>query len=250
MPPKVQTIQEIMAELNPAYQTRKDFINQQITAVPQQLQADEQILEGQRQKVFGDITQQASDRGMFFSGIPASEQAMYTGTNYLPALTKLRQGAQTQQGTLRQTLSDIDADIYKTAFGVNKDQSNRAQDYQERLRQEQLAREKESRDNELAIRLAGIRSAGSTAAPEPEYSRRADGGFNFKAPDGRSISAAQYAQMTGQPIQNVLADMAAQGDAYAKQVLNAMVNDPGYAANPTGFMNYYRPIFWGTYETS
>ncbi len=257
---EVQSIQDIINQLNPTVAGRKDFISQQINAVPQSLQSSEAALQNQLNGAFGQIQQGASNRGIFFSGIPLAEQAQYTGTQYAPALAKLRQSAMDQQGALRQTLSDIDSDVYKQAFGINQQQQKDANDYQERLRQEQQAREKEERDwqrqqqlqqqkmshDEKMARMSG---GGGAAAPTATYTRKSDGGFNFKDNSGRTISAAQYAQMMGVPVQNVLADMASQGDQYARQVLNAMANDPGYQKNPTGFKNYYRPIFWGTYET-
>lgn len=63
------------------------------------------------------------------------------------------------------------------------------------------------------------------------YQQRAGGGYNFQAPNGQAISAAQYAQLTGTSLRTLLSSMAAGGDNGAKTALNYVGNDNGINEN-------------------
>lgn len=77
-----------------------------------------------------------------------------------------------------------------------------------------------------------------STAPKALSQKRADGGFNFQDPNGQAISAAKYAQLTGQDIMGVLLKMGQEGDKFAAQTYNQLKTKPG-SVRPSA-------IFWGT----
>jgi hypothetical protein len=92
---------------------------------------------------------------------------------------------------------------------------------------------------------------GAQAAPKANMAQRAGGGFNFTDAGGKPISAAKYAQMTGQSINNVLAQMAKSGDGYAANAYNWLRSIQGtdFANNPQKLYKAanknFSALFWG-----
>src|SRR5690348_17276641 len=84
--PQVQTLAQAMAELDPAYAASRDVVSQQQAALPAKFNAQRAALTAEKGQGFNAINNQATGRGLSFSGIPLDEQATYLSTKYLPGM--------------------------------------------------------------------------------------------------------------------------------------------------------------------
>lgn len=141
-------LSQIMSELDTSYQPQKDLYNKQISGVDPALEAEQQGLQAQKEDSFRGITEQANRRGLFYSGVPITEQARYTGGQFLPALANLRGKYYTQKNSLTEALNNL---------GIQ--QVQRAQD----IRQTELANDESARrfNMEQAARDKAAASAGA-----------------------------------------------------------------------------------------
>jgi hypothetical protein len=123
----VRSLQQIVNELNKADSGQISSLQKRQTLIPQQIASEEKGLAGKQEQAFGQILGGARQRGLGFSGIPLSEQAKYTSTEYLPALARLRQQGQEQRMSLADQIMGIRANNSKMAQGLRSDELNRAE---------------------------------------------------------------------------------------------------------------------------
>lgn len=127
--PTVQTIGDIVKELNPAFQPGIDLAKEEMALIEPQLQADIAGAEQAKINEFRNITNIANRRGMTFSGIPIGEQARYIGEKFLPAVQQLKTGAQKERIRIRDIIAGIQRDSYLQAFGERGKQQDRLFDF-------------------------------------------------------------------------------------------------------------------------
>ena len=122
--PVVQTLAQAMSDLDPAYASSRDVVNKQIAAVPAQYDAQRSALTAAKGQGFNDINNQATGRGMSFSGIPADEQATYLSTKYLPGMQQANRDQNDAQLKLQGNLADLAKQQQTAAIGrVDQQQS-------------------------------------------------------------------------------------------------------------------------------
>jgi len=187
---------------------------------------------------------------------PISQSLTEQGSQYTQAaqdLSELQQRAQEAASGIYQGQQDklsYAQNLYNTLYQREADAEKARQaelDRQEQIRQfnEQLAASKKSSGS---YNLGGTASTASTAGGATAVQRNG-GGFNFTDSSGNAISAAKYAQLTGQGIGTVLANMANKGDAYAAQLYNQLKSDPFFGKGDANYdnkiKNQYSAIFWG-----
>ena len=104
-----RSLQQVLGELDSVYQPQVDTLRQRQDAIPGQIQAEEQGLEGKRQFAHQDILNAARRRGtgVAFGGIPIAEQTKYDSTDYMPALARLRQSGREQATSLEDAINGI-----------------------------------------------------------------------------------------------------------------------------------------------
>ena len=102
-----RTLQQIITELNPAYQPQINTLRQRQALIPGQTVAEEKGLQAKQESAFGDILGGARRRGLGFSGIPLEEQAKYTSTEFLPAVARLKQQSKDQAFSLEDAILGI-----------------------------------------------------------------------------------------------------------------------------------------------
>ena len=248
-----RTLDQILADINAKTDPQRSLVLNQIADIPKQQAAEEAGLKAQEQQGYTDILDGARRRGLGFSGIPLGEQAQYHATQYLPAAAKLRTSFNDRQNTLQGTLASLDANNYAQANDIYNQELARElerQKFDYQRQQDALDRQAAvgNGNSSLADMLGGGSTATTQAAQKPAAlaSQRANGGFNFQSADGKSISAAKYAQLTGQDIRDVLYQMGQSGDAYSAQLYNQIVQDPFFTKNISQYAKQYAPIFWGT----
>ena len=145
-PPQVQSIEEIMKMYDPLYAARRNDINTQIQQAPQYEQAALSQADALKNQAFGQITQGAQNKGLFFSGIPLAEQAGYLATQYAPKVLGVKQDTMKQQGLLRSTLSELAGEQSKMALGTQQDQQKQAMTYSEARRAEEVQRQRDQQN--------------------------------------------------------------------------------------------------------
>lgn len=106
--PTVQSLSDVYNELNSAYAGGRDVINEQISGLGEKYGAQRTALEAEKVQGFDTINEQATGRGMAFSGIPLDEQAKYLSTKYLPGVQQLDYQQNAEVLTMRGQLADID----------------------------------------------------------------------------------------------------------------------------------------------
>jgi hypothetical protein len=116
--PQVQSLADIMAELNPAYAATTDVIGKQRAGLGAKYDTQRTALGAEKTQGFNQINNQATGRGMSFTGIPLDEQSTYLSTKYLPAYAKTF----TDQ-------NDEDLAYQKEAAGVQRDVAGQALSY-------------------------------------------------------------------------------------------------------------------------
>lgn len=141
-----RTLDQIISELNSASQPTVDLIKRRKAEIPGQLEADEQQLEARQTRAFDGILRGARRRGLGFSGIPLSEQADYTATEFLPALARARSASRDRELSLEQSL----VDLYRNNDLRGRDIFQAEQDRAEQQRQFNLQLE-ESRRQARAV---------------------------------------------------------------------------------------------------
>lgn len=141
-------IGQIVEELKAAYEPQVTAINQQVANLPAEYQAQSAGLEQAKQNAFGDITNQASARGLAYSGMPIAEQSKYVGTKFLPAMAQLQAQQNQQKFSLTSALNELNMKKYAQAQAV---------------RQQELDREEQARQAE-ANRQAQLQAAREQAA--------------------------------------------------------------------------------------
>jgi hypothetical protein len=173
MAPTVQSLDQILAGLEPAYGASRSLYNQQLSTVPQQGQAVIAGLDTAKQNSFRDINTGANSKGLAFSGVPIAEQSRYLGEKYLPAVAGVQADTQKQTFTLQQALASLEADKYKTGLSTQQDQQKVLTAYQEAERQRQFEAQQKEADRQNQLKAA---AANRAPGPSAGDIRKADVG--------------------------------------------------------------------------
>ncbi len=180
---------------------------------------------------------------------PISQTLTDQGTQYTQAdedLAKLQdQASQAAQGIYQgqQDKLSYAQNLYNTLYQKEKDAQATAQaeaDRQEQIREFNAGLSAKSGGGTGNIILGNSQPSSAT----PGMQKRSNGGFNFQDSGGNAISAAKYAQLTGQDVASVLKYMAQNGDSYALDAYNALSKVKNDAAKANVLKNY-NSLFWG-----
>ena len=171
--PTVQSVEQIIADLNPAYAGSESVIAQRRAALPGQFDAQRAGLEAAKVQGFNQINNQATGRGMSFSGIPLDEQANYLSTKYLPGMQQLTFQQNEANLALDDALAKINQERRLKAMDIRQNQQTALEDYLSKERQLAWEREKFNAQMEFdrwKERQANARNAAEIAAsrgPDP-----------------------------------------------------------------------------------
>lgn len=266
-------VQQGGAAVAPIYAGQQQAIAGQMSDVDALYNAMVQGVESQQATNLADITASAQQRGVY-SPEMARQTAASLGQAGQLAGAQLGVGRAANQASLAEILASLGVGRQQAAvdFGgliQQRDLAERnAQLERQKLQQEynlgitEAEREAELNRQERELKQiqsdysrrysssggsgGGSRRGGSQqTANGPRYSQRQDGGFNFVDGQGRPISAAKYAQLTGQDVRSVLGAMGQAGDKYAAQVYNQLRADPFVQKNEGRYKQLYSSIFWG-----
>jgi len=124
MQPQVQSLAEIMAELNPAYSASTDVLKKQQGNLGAKYDTQRQGLTAEKGQGFNAINNQATGRGLSFSGIPIDEQATYLSTKYLPAYAKTFTDQNEEDLNYAGKIADVGINQTNQALGVKGTQQS------------------------------------------------------------------------------------------------------------------------------
>lgn len=171
-----RTLDQIIAELNPTYEPQIQSLRSRQALIPKQIAEEEKGLQAKQETAFGDILGGARRRGLGFSGIPLSEQARYTSTEFLPALARLRQQGKEQAFSLEDAI-----------LGISERRNTLAQ----QLRQQEIDRAEQMRQfNESLAEQQRQRAAASAAAFSPSFDGATSAGGSTQTPSLKDMAYA------------------------------------------------------------
>lgn len=139
--PKVQSLSQIIASLNPAYKPLISNINQRQAALPSKYEGRRQGLQQAKTNAFRDIRRGANASGMAFSGIPLEEQATYLGETFLPGMTNLEFQQNEEELEFARMLADLTKEQRLRALDIRSGQINKRDAYREAERERQFKAE-------------------------------------------------------------------------------------------------------------
>lgn len=122
--PTVQTLDQIMAELQPGYQGQREVIGKAIANTNETYKATDLALDASKTQGFNQINEQATGKGTAFGGVPIQEQADYLSTKYLPGKQAAKAKQQEDILTLEGQNAALDTDIRGKAFQSREGQVN------------------------------------------------------------------------------------------------------------------------------
>lgn len=215
-PQKVQTIDEIAGSLTPHYASSTNVINSQKNLIPQKYDAQRSALDAAKVQGFNQINDQATGRGMSFSGVPLHEQANYLSTVYLPG----QQQADYQQNAdllaLDQALADLDMNKVNQAIGIRQTQQGAMDQWLLQQSQQDFQREQNALDRAQQASLSASRGGGGgggSSATGPTPNQYLIGAFENATGDWRtggyteSNVLNQYAAAYGKTIGEAATDV-------------------------------------------
>ena len=165
--PVVQSLDQIMAELQPGYQAQREVIGKGIQNTNETYKASELALDAAKTQGFNQINTQATGKGTTFSGIPADEMATYLSTKYLPGVQEAKAKKQSDTLTLEGQMASLDTDIRNKAFGTREGQVSSLNSWNlQQMQNEFTARENAANRAAQAAESAANRAA--TAAAQPK----------------------------------------------------------------------------------
>ena len=229
--PVVQSVEQIISDLNPAYQGSIDVINQRRAQIPTQFEAQRQALGAEKVQGFNQINNQMTGRGISFGGITADEQANYLSTKYLPGLTALSQQENESNLALDDALAKINQDRRLRAMDTRQSQQKSLEAYLSEERQMAWEREKFNAQNALERAKMAQAAAANPAPVTYSWSKNGAGGYNTTG----GVDLATAVKSQGGSISN-LVSLLANGSASDRKAAKYYMDNVG--KNPVAAYNY------------
>lgn len=161
MQPTIRSEQDIYNSLAGVYDPQTQLINQQVSQVDVDAQAQQASLDQAKVNAFKDIDLSANRKGMLFSGFSPDQQAGYLGTKYLPAVANLKSSSINAKNTLTAQLNKLSADRRTQAIqGVTAD----TKAYNDFVKQQGLDTYRQA---QLGLGYARLAQSGASAAAKP-----------------------------------------------------------------------------------
>lgn len=235
--PQVQSVEQIISDLNPAYQGGIDVISQRRAQLPAMFDAQRQALGAEKVQGFNQINNQMTGRGISFSGITADEQANYLSTKYLPGLTALKTQENEQSLALDDALAKINQERRLRAMDIRQGQQSALEKYLAEERERAWQQQRFAA--EQAMERAKMAQQASLAAQERQantpttynWSKNAQGGYNTSG----GVDLATAVKSQGGSLSN-LVSLLANGSASDRKAAKYYMDNVG--KNPVAAYNY------------
>lgn len=174
MAPQVQTLAEVMAGLDPAYSAQTSVIQKRQAGLGAKYDAQRAGLAAEKGQGFNAINNQATGRGMSFSGIPIDEQATYLSTKYLPGVQQANYQQNDEDLTLQGQVAEIGTQKANRGLDIVEKQKSDLNQWNQNERSIQaqaeaarLSREFEASENAKNRAASAAEAAANRAASAP-----------------------------------------------------------------------------------
>lgn len=236
-----KSIEEYTAEISKSYDNSRNALQNQINAIEGNLantknrinenyDLQQNQLNNQKNQAASAASMQAGNSGGSFGGAANIANKKYYEQAFVPAQASLNTNrnqsldsaesqANSNRLSLEMQLAGMNDEISR--LGIQRYYDELERERQEAARQEQLRLQREQ--NALA------RYAASSAST-PNWDRGAaygytdENGYYFHDANGNLINAQQYANLTGENLNNILQRMSQGGDVNAKRALAGLNN--------------------------
>jgi hypothetical protein len=151
--------------LGNVYDPQTSQVNTEIAQLAPQQAAQQSALDQAKVNAFQDINSQANSKGLLFSGFTPGQQAVYTGTKYLPAVANLQTSFNNTKNTLLDKINQINAQRATQAQGIVSSATTAAQNAQ--YKNAQLTLSQQKADQQLALAQTKAAASASKAAATP-----------------------------------------------------------------------------------
>ena len=162
--PTVQTLDQIMASLQPGYAAQQGIIGQQIANTDANYKAQSLALDAAKTQGFNQINTQATGKGNTFSGIPVDEQANYLSTTYLPGVQQAQAKQNADKLTLAGQMAALNTDQRNQALGIQSKQQSDLNSWNMQERQIQASAAEAAANRAAQAREAAANRAAQIAA--------------------------------------------------------------------------------------
>ena len=169
--PIVQSLDQIMAELQPGYTAQRQVIAKGIQNTNETYKASELALDAAKTQGFNQINEQATGKGTTFGGVPVEEQANYLSTKYLPGKQAAKAKQQEDILTLEGQNAALDTDIRNRAQSTRDTQISALNQWN--LQQAQIAAQAEAARLDREFQAAEAAKQRSFTAGQNAASRAA-----------------------------------------------------------------------------
>lgn len=176
--PTVQSLDQIMASLQPGYAAQQGVINQQIANTDATYKAQSLALDAAKTQGFNQINRNSIGKGNTFSGIPVDEQANYLSTTYLPGVQQAQAKQNADKLTLAGQAAALNTDMRTKALDTQNNQQSAVNQWN--LTQAQIeAQAREGALDRAASAAAANQAAAQQASQQAALSNLTNDTYNF-----------------------------------------------------------------------
>ena len=195
--PAVQNLNDVVSSITAANQPTLANLDQQDADITNSATASTAGINADKDTAFGQITQQAGNRGALFSGFTPDAQAKYTASTYLPALAKLQQ-------TITDSRTALAGQKATLLSGINTQANNQVQSEQSALQQWQDQQDATAAANAQAEKTLQEQEAFTSSQSQSSYAQQ-----QKLQQEAEAASASQQAASIKATSANSAADRAA-----------------------------------------
>ena len=200
MAPQVQSLADIMAQLDPAYQGQKDVYSKQSGQIDVDTQNTITGLKAQRGEAWNDIGRSANARGFAFGGIRADEQARYDSTSFMPAVANTQSEGIKAKNNISLASAQLDTDSRKTALGMQQQQQTNLNSWN--MQEASLAAQ--ARENQLNRSFQASQASASRQASQVNVYDDVEAMMQKAMGSDRKVSPAAWEQIASYASRNGL----------------------------------------------
>lgn len=218
--PKVQSIEQLVKTLNPAYKDSINVIAQRQAQLPGKFTAQRSALEAAKTQGFNLINNNTTARGVSFGGISADEQADYLSTKFLPGMQQLTQQENEEGLALTEALASINQERRLKAIDMRTGQQDVLQRYLSEQRQLKWDKEKFAQQMALDRARLSASTAKANSGMDIQIKKQKGGGYDVYV-DGKKgvMDLATAAKAQGLSVLSLLSNGSASDKAAYQKYL-------------------------------
>lgn len=197
--PQVRDLGTLIDQQNAALQPQYDLLDQSENTNEQSGQAQLQGLDAAKTNAFAGIGQDASNKGMAFSGFTPDSEAKYVGATYMPAVAQLAGTIANARTSLLTQKAQLGKSAFDTANSEHDADLKTLDDWNTLTQQEQFQASEQDKANAFTAQQNVLNRNAAAAGISPADKLSADIGaasafLQPKEGSDNKVSPATYAQ--------------------------------------------------------